>query len=96
MWSPQWQGGEEGGQASAGRGGGGQHQCSEGVNTSVCKGHGTMACGVHSDREERRGAKHLGGVNISAVKGVKYVCEGRSGRVKHLVWGKGRAVRVRI
>ena len=54
MRSPQWQGGEEGGQASG------------------------------------------GGVNISAVKGVKYVCEGRSGRVKHLVWGKSRAVRVRI
>ena len=38
MRSPQWQGGEEGDQASGGRGGS-QNYCSE---MCVCEGHGTM------------------------------------------------------
>ena len=68
--------------------------CSEGVNTSVCKGHGTMACGVHSDRDEGRGGGGGGqhqGVNTAVSVRGKSASEG----VKHLAWGKGRAVRVR-
>ena len=62
MRSPQWQGGEEGGQASGGRGGGGQNQCAVKGSTPVCA-RGMEPWLVESTVTGMRGGE--GGVNIS-------------------------------